>query len=587
MSGQGQESIWRLVARGMTPPAPGRPQNPAGGAPLVGRHDTRPFEGESPLPALSRLAHYDPEGDRHDRDWVDPFKDLLNWFDRDAQPAPEPAAEPQDEEQTPGTDEAATPDRAETDPQPPDGSDAPGGESVAGPGDRDAASSSSKPFRTVTPGSLAAYPRIHVYVHGWVPGSRETMEALFVQQGEVARAWDGRVANTTGTSLLEAYVPLLDALHRADGEAAVLWYSWVDQSGTDTGMFSARGSLAHTEINGRRLAMALQEAIGDGSPEVHLIGHSHGSVVATAAALTMSERVPHLTIMDCPEDWFSRAGGAAGMLGHVLPRLQPGRGQGRTFVDSYASMFGRSYHADPGLSDVVDVRLTPSVTFGGPPSPVSQAHQYPVVWYAESALDRDVPSGLSWSPLVGFDTTELGSAYHSARGTSVVETAPRADGSVEDDVVVEPLTVDPVELTRGSPDAAFVVPLPPDALLLEFDYTVNRAARRTRLEVAVDRQLAFTARAKQPVPARGRYLRLPQEQQVTVQFRLVDPGLRTSITLTGLRLVRSTGITRNLDDSGAAATIAAFGAGVGAAATLSVVGLVWGVRRLVRRSNGC
>ena len=435
----------------------------------------------------------------------------------------------------------------------------------------------------MTPGSLAEYPRIHVYVHGWAPGSREATETMFLQQGEIAKAWDNRVSNAVGVSLLDAYEPLLDSLHRADPDAAVLWYSWVDQSGTDTGVFTARDSLSHTEVNGRRLAMALQEAIGEGNPEIHLIGHSHGSAVVTAAALTLQQAPAHVTVLDCPEDWFSRAGGAAGMLGHVLPRLKPGRGLDRTFVDSYHSMFGRAYHADPGLADVVDVRLNATISPDAPAKPASQAHQYPVAWYAESALKPDVPAGLTWSPLFGFDTNELGSAYLGDEDASVKETAPRTDGQPVEVMTIDELDVTPVELTRGSPYVAFVVPLPADALLAEFDYEVTRAGRKTRLEVAVDRQLVFTARARRPVPARGRYLRLPTGHRVTLQFRLADPSPRSSVTITGLRLVRAPDVARNLDDYGAAATFAALGALGGASVTLVAVGALWGVRGALRR----
>ena len=48
----------------------------------------------------------------------------------------------------------------------------------------------------------------------------------------------------------------------------------VDESGTDSQVFSARDSLARTQINGSRLAMALVEACGGQLPRVQLIGYT-------------------------------------------------------------------------------------------------------------------------------------------------------------------------------------------------------------------------------------------------------------------------------------------------------------------------
>ena len=265
-------------------------------------------------------------------------------------------------------------------------------------------------FHQLEKGELEDVPRVYVFVHGWLPGSRETADTLFAQQGEVT-AWDERVRNTAGSTMISSYSPLLAALAERDPEAAVLWFSWVDQSSTDTEIFAARDSFRNTEVNGRRLAIALQEAFGDGLPQLQIIGHSHGCVVATHASLALENPPRHLTLLDCPEDWFSRAGGAAGLLDNVLPRLQPDRGDTPTFVDSYSSMFGRSYHGKPGLAGVVDVRMAPRVSGKQAETAASQAHQYAVEWYAETVADKDSAGGFGWSPMRGFDTSELSSAY--------------------------------------------------------------------------------------------------------------------------------------------------------------------------------
>lgn len=497
-------------------------RRPEIGPVLIGRGDRRPFTGDSDLDIHARLARYRPpaanpevplEHDEHTT-WTDPVRHMLGM-------QPEPTR---------------------------------------------------GPFRSVELDELADCPRVYVFVHGWVPGSRGIAEDAYLEDGRLPMAWDERVANTVGQSMVEAYVPLLAALTQADPEAAVLWYSWVDQSGTDTEIFAARSSLSNTGVNGRRLAAALTGLIGPGRPALHLIGHSHGSVVATYAALSMARHVDQVTLLDCPEDWFSRAGGAAGLLSDILPRLRPGRGPSGTFVDAYASMFGRSYHDDPGLGDVVDVRLAPLVRRTSQASAVSQAHQYPVAWYTNTVCDDDAAGGFKWSPIHGFDTADLGSAYlATARGKLAEVVRHRAAGQSGPDRATTPLTREIVELTRRAPDAALAVTLPSDAVLVEFDATFERPGSSTRLDVAVDGHLAFSVYARAPVPEPGRFVRVAPGR-TTLQFRLVDPGLLTTAQVSGLRLERGRTEIGNLDDRAAMARVAAIGAVGGAAATLAALG---------------
>jgi hypothetical protein len=444
-------------------------------------------------------------------------------------------------------------------------------------------------FSPVDVDDLEDVPRVYVFVHGWVPGSRSTADLMFAQRGDIAMAWDAQVTNVVGETMVDSYTPLLDALSDRDPEAAVLWFSWVDQSGTDIGLFSARQSLRNTEVNGRRLATALSAALGENTPQIHLIGHSHGCVVSTHAALSLPSLPQHLTLLDCPEGWFSRAGGAAGLLDDILPRLQPGRGTGQVFVDSYISMFGRAYHDQPGLADVVDVWLRPQFSPSEEASAVSQAHQYPVRWYAESVTDPDADVGFAWSPLHGADNAGLAASYLKVgRGHTLQISSRRPEPTTPQVQSRSQVTVNvDAELTRSEPDLLLSMSPGKDTSLLEFDYEIRRPGRSTRLEAAVDRQLCFVAAAHPQVHARGRYLRINAEEDQTtlVQFRLVNPGLFTTVSINRIRLIRTHRRPRNYDDWGASATFAMLGAAAGSAATLLLVGVVVAVRRLTSRGE--
>lgn len=549
----------------------------------VGRDDHREFLGESDVDPIERLARYRPptlngssppseSGEASEKAEADPAFTIPT-----AAEAPEPdAGDVSTQQQTSTQTQASWRSLRNLLGQGPEG---------------DEADEFEGPFSAVEPGSLAGVERVYVFIHGWLPGSRETADRHYAQQGDIAVAWDESIRNVVGVSMVENYEPLLAALASRDPEAAVLWFSWVDQSGTDTALFAARDSLRHTGANGRRLASALTRAIGRGSPKVHLLGHSHGSVVATHAALALPHPPSQLTILDCPEDWFSRAGGAAGLLTGLLPRLNPGRGPAGTFVDSYASFFGRSYHERPGLAEVVDVRLTPRVSRQGKADPASQAHQYAVEWYAESVSNDDFEAGFPWTPANGFDVSDLGNAY-LANGDKVREISRwgigRA-GSDSPDYVTSALPHTSVELTTKQPDVLFAVTLPEDSILVEFDYDITRPGKRTALDVAVDRQVAFSAQAAHKVPARGRYVRVAGGEML-LQFRLQRPGRFTTATIDRVRVVRAADEPRNFDDTEASATFFAFGAMAGAATVVgAVVGfkiLRAGARRLMRGRRG-
>ena len=437
-------------------------------------------------------------------------------------------------------------------------------------------------FEPVEAGSLSRNRRVYVFVHGWIPGSRSAADQLFAEAGSV-QAWNEQVSNRSGESLAAEYTPLLAALAQRDPDSAVLWFSWVDQSGTETGLHAARDSFRTTGINGRRLAVALQQAFGRSSPQVHLIGHSHGSVVATHAALALEQPPRHLTVLDCPEGWMIRTGGAAGLLDQLLIRLNPQRGRHGTFVDNYASVYGGSYHSEPGLHQVVDVRLTPKVSSSDPASPVSQAHHYPVAWYTDSILNG-ADHGFGWSPMVGYDTRELKASYLQ-RGDSALLPLTRADGSEGSgtpDFTLEPVDMSEQSLTKSEPDLAVSLRVDESAVLLDFEYDISHPGRDTRLQVAVDHELRLVAAARHPIPARGRYLRIQPDSagEVLVQFRLVDSGTRTRVDISQLRVVCAPKPPpRNYSTARFGMVMATGGAIVGASAAVVVMGAIGILRR--------
>jgi hypothetical protein len=112
---------------------------------------------------------------------------------------------------------------------------------------------------------------------------------------------------------------LAKSITLADPNAVVLAYSWLDQSGTAgagdigpnnlTALLGAGQSESYTQLNGLRLAEAVQLALNTNFfPQggmLHIMGHSHGSKVATVGALALQmDGVPvaQLTTLESPED---------------------------------------------------------------------------------------------------------------------------------------------------------------------------------------------------------------------------------------------------------------------------------------------
>ncbi len=221
-------------------------------------------------------------------------------------------------------------------------------------------------------------------------------------------------------------------------------------------------SESYTQQNGLVMAQAIKHAlapnfftVGAHDPDgedglIQIMGHSHGSKVATIAALALQKAdvpVAQLTLLESPEDGpyynstslsstayntaLAGLGGAQNFNWYYLDQMNissnpvTGGVTGRTstdstFVDNYYSNqglgsalggfdlgdFGFIPGAKNELSNIVDVELHPEVIYGqlalrGNSSAVGtilQSHGYPPPWYGQTA---DGPQdGINWSPLI-------------------------------------------------------------------------------------------------------------------------------------------------------------------------------------------
>jgi len=471
-------------------------------------------------------------------------------------------------------------------------------------------------FHPVVEGGVDV-PFVHVFVHGWQPGFRlqERLHAV-TDVVPAVPAWDPRLVDAAGRTLISAYLPLLAALAGLGADHGVLWYSWLDEAATDADMLLAFRSRQATQVNGRRLAMALQQSFGRRDVRMHLIGHSHGSAVVTHAAVSLGRAPEQLTFLDAPESPIRRLSGAADLIDAVLPRMRPGRGPGRTFVDSYSTVFGRAYHRKPGLSAVVDVALAaPVTTSRDPVRAINSAHLYAVDWYARSVREAARGVGYGWSPLAGTDTTALHPSYQaflrhrpmrlrrrrdlplSAPARRV--TARRARRTDLDGAVLA--------LSVATPVAALVLHSTPGDYLVEFDLDV-RGDGSELVEIDLDGVPAFVAQARLPVPSSGRYVLLadgrPGDHLLTARLLLPERrhGRRAgdrehpdtpqpAAAVRGLRVVNRPGAVPGFSVGRTTGVAFAAGAAAGSVATAAVlVTTEWTVRRLLalltRRRHG-
>jgi hypothetical protein len=222
---------------------------------------------------------------------------------------------------------------------------------------------------------------------------------------------------TTSPAIQVTPSGVFQLLTRNDPQAVVLGYSWTDDSATggsysDNTYLEVYQSEAYTNINGLRLADALEQALdasfwADPANELHIIGHSHGSKVATVATLALQQRgrnVDHLTVLDSPETELTLSGNGANLLGFYLDQLaidtSPMPQAGTTFVDNYVSRFGMGYTGSATLDEIVEVMLDPTKLYSD--TDAGDQHSYAAAWYAgASGAAKQFalrPLGLDWPP---------------------------------------------------------------------------------------------------------------------------------------------------------------------------------------------
>jgi hypothetical protein len=281
----------------------------------------------------------------------------------------------------------------------------------------------------ITAQSLPADMHIYVFAHGWAPGYLSEVQQNS-SPGHPLLWWQTEVnlpgspggplnpywfsptnapANGTIPAMTVDPVGFAKAILKLDPKAVVVAYSWIDESATS--FLQARLSEAHTTQNGLRLANALQQALpanfNQAGGELHLIGHSHGSKVATVAAYALqqsSQPVAQLTILDSPENSVADQGNATNFDWYYLQKMNLGRtpltGSQGTFVDNYVSEFGTRLGVFPETSPVVDVTLNPLLYSA---LDLVDTHAYAAAWYSgagQATAGTPSPEGLAASPLL-------------------------------------------------------------------------------------------------------------------------------------------------------------------------------------------
>lgn len=455
-------------------------------------------------------------------------------------------------------------------------------------------------FRPVTADSITA-PWVHVFIHGWQPGYRltERMHAI----GDLVAAlptWDPRLIDPAGRPLHTYHTHLLGALTALGEDHCVLYYSWIDESATDQAMMLAYRSRQATQVNGRRLALALQQSIANPDADLQLIGHSHGSAVAVHAAAALGRTPRQVTLLDAPENGISRISGAANLIDVVLPRIRPGRTDDRPFVDSYASVFGRPYRRKPGLRDVVDVSLYGGLAFR--PTLVQAivgAHLYAMDWYALSAREAHRGVGYGWSPLNGSDVQGLASSYHSRRRRGSLVLRRRTDllrlfgarRAASPKRRPSRITTAELHLSTRFPATAKVLRIMPGDGLIEFDIEVSGGDGTEEVHLDLDAVPVFVARTGYPVPRSGRYIVLADgaagdhlltARMIRSQAPDGSTGQPPRVSITNIALVSWPDAALGFTFERVAMTMFVTGTIVGSLATLLTQAVLRVARRLIR-----
>lgn len=420
----------------------------------------------------------------------------------------------------------------------------------------------SQQYVPVTPQSLPAGSHIYVFAHGWAPGylgvvqqnSKPGQPLLWWQtagnlpgntNGPLNPFWFGPTvapANGTIPSITVDPVGFAKAILQLDPKAVVLGYSWIDDSATSDDLLQAYQSEARTTENGLRLANALAEALpasfNQPGSALHLIGHSHGSKVATVAAYALQKSgqpVAQLTILDSPENSLADLGNATNFDWFYLGKMKLSRipipGNQETFVDNYVSEFGTRLGVFPGTNQVVDVTLNP-LPYG--PLDFVDNHAYAAAWYSgagQATINEGAAAaaGLAISPLINPNATtaqpaalaQSWTAQNASTATQFDLTPTQFSPSTPQITPVEsalPLAAQPssggatiasgvVSLNASGSSAFFNARIDPSLGFkgIDFQFQFFSFTPGTQLIISVDNQLTFVMSAdaaqNQVVPA--------------------------------------------------------------------------------------
>lgn len=418
-------------------------------------------------------------------------------------------------------------------------------------------------FVPIAPGSITS-TNVVAMTHGWAAGLLETYETAQSTSPDLVTMWNPAMVDPkTNQPTITLFANLASAIQNADPTATVLMYSWVDQSATDMSALAAYAPERATEVNGHRMATAIDQALApsfaSNGGQVHLIGHSFGANVATTAALALSVPPRQLTLFDSPEVNLARIGGAKNDLRYKLTRLDVGRGPTQTFVDNYISLVGEPYAGYPGLGQVVDVHLMPPSSDAG-----VDKHQYPIGWYAQSATTKSSGVGLWWSPLLGASDTALATTWKQTSSEPSQELVLVAEGGApppSENASVSYLSTaiaDPSDQLRvgvgADPVANVSFVTDEDSLWLTFDQVIAGAPTDSFHLFIDGRERSVSSPPAAGTGVDGRFLILYDLAPGTHTLSLVAQGADTATPpsagaaaqVSNLRISSTTGIQRNL-----------------------------------------
>ncbi|MSW56376.1 MAG: hypothetical protein F2835_06365 [Actinobacteria bacterium] len=417
-------------------------------------------------------------------------------------------------------------------------------------------------FASVAPDSITG-GNVIVMTHGWAAGLLQTYEAVQAKSDDLVTMWNPAMVDPkTNQPTITLFANLASSIQSADPSATILMYSWVDQSSTDMSALAAYAPERATEVNGHRMATAIDQTLSAGfttsGGAVHLIGHSFGANVATTAALALATPPRQLTLFDSPEVNLARIGGAKNDLRYKLTRLDIGRGPNQTFVDNYISLVGEPYAGYPGLGQIIDVHLKPPSS-----DPGVDKHQYPIGWYADSATNKSSGVGLWWSPMMGASDTALATTWNQTS----------SDPSQELDLVAQGVAPSPTSNSSvsylstaiGDPDSGPSVTTirdsvsnvefttDQDSLWLTFNLTVAGESTDSFHLFIDGRERSTFAPPADGTGTDGSFLILYDLESGTHTLSLVAEGepngtyaAQGAAKLTNLRISSTTGIQRNL-----------------------------------------